>query len=45
METIQKQLAQVMSVEQSSEEKEKNIATVDFKMVTFSLSGRGIDLK
>ena len=40
METIQKQLAQVMSVEQSSEEKEKNIATVDFKMVTFSLSGK-----
>ena len=40
MENIQKQLARVMSVEQVSEEKEKNIATVDFKMVTFSLSGK-----
>ena len=37
---IQKQLAQVMSAEQLSEEKEKTIATVDFKMVTFSLSGK-----
>ena len=40
MENIQKQLAQVMSAEQLSEEKEKTIATVDFKMVTFSLSGK-----
>jgi purine-binding chemotaxis protein CheW len=40
MENIQKQLAQVMSVEQNSEENEKKIATVDFKMVTFSLSGK-----
>lgn len=40
MENIQKQLAQVMSAEQISEEKEKNIATIDFKMVTFSLSGK-----
>ncbi len=40
MENIQKQLAQVMAVEQVSDEKEKNIATVDFKMVTFSLSGK-----
>ena len=29
-----------MSAEQVSEEKEKNIATIDFKMVTFSLSGK-----
>ena len=40
MENIQKQLARVMSAEQVSEEKEKNIATIDFKMVTFSLSGK-----
>lgn len=40
MENIQKQLAQVMAVEQVTEEKEKNITTVDFKMVTFSLSGK-----
>lgn len=40
MENIQKQLARVMTAEQVSEEKEKNIATVDFKMVTFSLSGK-----
>ena len=40
MENIQKQLARVMNAEQVSEEKEKNIATVDFKMVTFSLSGK-----
>ena len=40
MENIQKQLARVMTTEQVAEEKEKNIATVDFKMVTFSLSGK-----
>ena len=40
MENIQKQLARVMTADQVSEEKEKNIATVDFKMVTFSLSGK-----
>lgn len=40
MENIQKQLAQVMAAEQISDEKEKNIANVDFKMVTFSLSGK-----
>ena len=30
MENIQKQLARVMTTEQVAEEKEKNIATVDF---------------
>lgn len=40
MENIQKQLARVITADQVSEEKEKNIATVDFKMVTFSLSGK-----
>ena len=40
MENIQKQLARVMTADQVTEEKEKIFATVDFKMVTFSLSGK-----